>query len=454
MIKELDALWVETDENIETIANKLTFEVQGAKFSPQFKAGFWDGKKRLYKLKDGKIFIPRPLANKLFNHLKIDYKVSNHHTPITELELPANLPFQPYEYQKQAVIDSINNNTQINVMATGSGKSFSIYLLVYYMLSKGIQTVLIVPNISLLAQMKNDFISYGFTNHDDIKIIGGDYKDKNIGSGLTISTWQSLVNYSKQLSTVGCIIEDECHKAGSESHIAKILPHTKNAYYRFGFTGTMPKDRLARAQIMSNFGSPKVYITPSELISMGLATKIEIQPLYLRYKTPIMSNSYQTEKTYFSKHVSRHKTIAEFIKTLKGNTLVLFDILKQGDLLKTLLPEAHLITGVIKGKDRENIINICENSDNNIILGSAKIMNTGINMRTLKNVVFVSGGKSYIAVNQSIGRVLRTHKNKNTVFLYDFVDYDGRFMLKHYKERYHYYCEHEYPINNPIIFEI
>lgn len=454
MIRAVDALWVETDENIEILAQKLTFDVPSAKFSPQFKAGFWDGKKRLYKLKDNKILIPRPLARRLCEYLKIDYTIPNYHKPINDLTLPDNLPFQPYDYQKQAVIDSLNNNTQINVMATGSGKSFSIYLLVCHMLSQRIQTLLIVPNISLLAQMKNDFISYGFKNPDDIKIIGGEYKDKTLGSGLTISTWQSLVNYSKQLSTVGCIIEDECHKAGSDSHISKILPHTKNAYYRFGFTGTMPKDRLARAQIMSNFGTPKTYITPSELISMGLATKIKIQPIYLNYKNYLQHSTYQAEKKYFSKHIKRHEVIANFIKELKGNTLVLFDVLSQGDLLKSLLPEAHLITGEVKGKDRESIINICENSDNNIILGSAKIMNTGINMRTLKNIVFVSGGKSYISVNQSIGRVLRTHKNKNTVFLYDFIDYNTKFMLRHYNERLEHYSEHEYPINNPIQFEL
>lgn len=471
----VDALWykLECPVNVaNAIAEKyLKFELPNSAFMPLVQAGITDGYVRFYKWKDGSLYIPRPLTQKMLDHmyqtgylLKEPVRLPLHHAPIDKLELPKDLPFEPHDFQLQAVLDSLNNNNQINVMATGSGKSFSIYLLVRHMLEKNIKTLLIVPNISLLLQMQNDFASYGWKfKKGDIKLIGGDYKDKSIGEKLTISTWQSLVNYTSQLKDIGCVIEDECHRASSNSHINKILPFTGNAYYRFGFTGTLPQELCKKVGIYKNFGNPKTYITPRELIDRGLATDIEIHPVFLKYPQAEIGaiwrsgrSDYKREVDYFCNHKTRTKIITDLINTLSGNSLVLFDTLKQGDLLLEALQDnthfkVHVITGAISGKKREEIIQSSEASENNLILGSSKIMSTGINMKSLKNVLFVSGGKSYISVNQSIGRVLRTHICKDKVYLYDFVDIlkNGareNYMLKHYRERSKFYLEHGYTI--------
>ena len=39
------------------LADQFTFEVPGAKFSPAYKKKFWDGKIRLFNIKNGQIYV-------------------------------------------------------------------------------------------------------------------------------------------------------------------------------------------------------------------------------------------------------------------------------------------------------------------------------------------------------------------------------------------------------------
>ena len=52
--------------------------------------------------------------------------------------------------------------------------------------------------------------------------------------------------------------------------------------------------------------------------------------------------------------------------------------------------------------------------------------------------MFAAGGKSKIKVLQSIGRGLRTHKDKDMLVLIDIVD-DLIYGKKHYKKRKEFY---------------
>ena len=69
-----------------------------------------------------------------------------------------------------------------------------------------------------------------------------------------------------------------------------------------------------------------------------------------------------------------------------------------------------------------------------IIVASYPTFSTGINLPSLHNIIFASSTKSKVRVLQSIGRVLRLHKNKKFAVLIDFVDEFGHFK-KHYDER-------------------
>ena len=77
-------------------------------------------------------------------------------------------------------------------------------------------------------------------------------------------------------------------------------------------------------------------------------------------------------------------------------------------------------------------------------------------MPKLHDVILYANSKSKIKVLQSIGRGLRKHKTKNQIILYDVVDslsYKTKtgkvvdnYLVKHWKERMHYYKEQEFPV--------
>lgn len=89
---------------------------------------------------------------------------------------------------------------------------------------------------------------------------------------------------------------------------------------------------------------------------------------------------------------------------------------------------------------------------NEILISNYAIMSTGINIKRLFNLVFISPLKSYTSITQSIGRGLRLHPDKKLFRVFDIVDdfgirKSGGIFYKQYLERQrHSYNSEGYPI--------
>ena len=115
----------------------------------------------------------------------------------------------------------------------------------------------------------------------------------------------------------------------------------------------------------------------------------------------------------------------------------------------------YLITGSSKANERENIRQLMETRHDVILFGTSSILSTGINIKTLRNLVLVAGGKAAIKLNQSIGRLLRLHVSKEIVTIWDIIDdfciksknsVHKNYFYKHFEERLEVYNEHEYTL--------
>jgi superfamily II DNA or RNA helicase len=167
--------------------------------------------------------------------------------------------------------------------------------------------------------------------------------------------------------------------------------------------------------------------------------------------------NYQEEVDLLVRDERRNKFIINLTTHLKGNTLVLFQFVeKHGavlyDMMLKNVNEGRKVFYVWGGTDtetREEIRAITENEKSAIIVASYGTFSTGINIRNLHNVVFSSPSKSRIRVLQSIGRGLRTNKNKDGATLLDIADdltWKSRqnFTLRHFMERINIYNEEEF----------
>lgn len=534
------------------MADQLSAFVENYKFNPSYRAGIWDGKKRFYKVVGDTMVFPKGMWKYLKrkidkNHpdIQFEYISNTVYDPITKEEFDLfleslKLPYPLYDYQYDAVFESINSGRLTIGAATSAGKSYIIYVIFKYMLLKNIKTMLVVPNVMLVNQMYNDFIGYGFKDIDEFIIrIGGDHcktlEEKielfaeNIDGGKNIiSTWQSLYNSPDLFSTIGCIIVDEVHNAKSEVFSDIILPSAITSKYRFGLTGTMPPSYADKLSILGAIGPHKVFVRAQGLIDRGLATPVEIKMLFLNYSDADKEEckklkKYQDEIKYIETHKNRTIFIAKTANKVSasGNTLVMFTNIDHGKfLLSTYLSvkfnitnlvflekitpksletipkdcqrvffntplsdrqigyvknanldisifeplskyDVYLIYGGVDDAEREKIRQLLETKTNAVVFASYGTMSTGVSVKRIHHILLTSTTKSPIRLQQTVGRGMRLHSEKEWIKIWDFIDDMSRrnkdrkiiessrnHCLKHSDERLSLYIDNGYPINN------
>lgn len=202
-------------EKLQEIFNFLRVLRPGAYFEPAVKAGFKSPYEYFGSIQQKKLLVMNGHLQLLKSfgvqeeELQSDYTVSDIDQFLENVK--DKLPFPPYDYQEIAFKDSLLNVKQINKMCTGSGKSMTISLITEFFRQKGKKGLLLVPNINLLTQFKNDIKDYNLLDlYDDTHTIGGGNSDRHFNCSLTISTWQSMMNFKDKLDELDYVITDEC----------------------------------------------------------------------------------------------------------------------------------------------------------------------------------------------------------------------------------------------------
>ena len=361
----------------------------------------------------------------------------------------------PRKYQIQGVYDALRHNRKLLISPTASGKSLMIYSLVRYYIGKGEKILLIVPTTSLVEQMYKDFQDYGWDAESFChRIYSG--KEKTNEYPVTITTWQSVYKLERSFfEDYNVIIGDEAHLFKSKS-LVSIMTKLHHAKYRFGFTGTLDGTQTHKWVLEGLFGPSYKVTKTEELMRQGHLSQLDIQCLVLKHP-PQKFDTYQDEIQYLIEHEQRTKFITNLTLDLKGNTLVLFSRVEaHGAVLfekinknKDSDRKVFFIHGGVDAEERELVREITETENNAIIVASYGTFSTGINIRSLHNVVFASPSKSRIRNLQSIGRVLRKSTNKVKAILYDIADdctHNSRrnYTLNHFIERIKIYNEENF----------
>jgi hypothetical protein len=463
-ISKVNELYIKLDCDVSTlyeIGDRYTFLVPNAKFHPLVRNKVWDGKIRLLNVNTR--FIYAGLLDSVIEFCKSrDYEVElvGEDFNMVEFSLAQaiaftktfKLPFEPHDYQIEALAHAVRRNRSLLLSPTASGKSLIIYLLNRYYSSR---TLLVVSTVSLVHQMASDFVSYGYDEDNIHKITAG--ADKTPDAPVTISTWQSIYKMPKAwFKQFKVVIGDEAHlfKAKSLSTLMEKLDQCK---YRFGFTGTLDGTETNRMVLEGLFGAVKRVATTSELIEQKYLADLKIKLLLLKYDDSVRKQTkgldYQQEMDFIVKHLGRNKFIKNLTLSLKGNILLLFQYVeKHGkelyNLIQSSAPDRKVffIHGGVDGEEREDIRKLVETESNAIIIASSGTFSTGINIRNLHNIIFASPSKAKIKTLQSIGRGLRKSETKNSVTLFDIADdlswkSHKNYTLEHFKERVKIYAE-------------
>lgn len=274
------------------------------------------------------------------------------------------------------------------------------------------------------------------------------------------------------------ICVSNCHKSKAVS-IKNILEHCWDAEYRFGVSGTMPKNSSADYLTLQTYLGPVVtevkaktlqddgYISNCSIfqLRMDYVTEKKKQELSEAYTFLISqgkgTDAFTLEKNFIIENEKRFKFINELIEKTTKNTLVLFHRIIYGKKLykhlKENLPDkrVYYIDGSIDKNTRMEITNRMDKYDDVILVASYATLSTGISINKIFNIFFTESFKSPYIILQSIGRGLRLkdkeNKENNHVTIIDLVD-DFRiykyinYLYKHGVERMRLYKEQNYPV--------
>jgi len=157
-------------------------------------------------------------------------------------------------------------------------------------------------------------------------------------------------------------------------------------------------------------------------------------------------NNYQSELSYLTTNVARMTYVAGLIDKISksGNTLVLVDRIKAGELLCDYLPQANFVSGSMKTGDRRDHYDDINEGTNEIVVATYGVASVGINIPRIFNLVLIEPGKSFVRVIQSIGRGIRKAEDKDNVQIWDITS-TAKFSKKHLTERKKFYKEANYP---------
>jgi superfamily II DNA or RNA helicase len=388
----------------------FTFDVEGAKFMPQMRNKYWDGKIRLLSTHTGEIYVG--LLDKVIEKLKkYNYSYEFKNNPYYGLPFEVNEEIsveglkdyinsisriKPRDYQLDGIYNALRYNRKLLLSPTASGKSLMIYSIVRYYVHKKQKILLVVPTTSLVEQMSKDFNDYGWDSDSYChKIYSG--REKYNDMPVTITTWQSIYKLPKSFfEKYNVVIGDEAHLFKSKSLISIMtkLHHTK---YRFGFTGTLDGSQTHKWVLEGLFGPSYKVTNTSELMEKGYLSKLDIQCLLLKHK-PLQFSTYEDEIQYLITNDKRNNFIKNLSLDLSGNTLILFSRVETHgkplyDLINSSIDhkrKVFFVHGGIKTSEREQVREITEKESNAIIIASYGVFSTGINIKNLHNVVFAS----------------------------------------------------------------
>ena len=498
---------------VNYLYQNMSHRPKGVEFSYEYKHGLSDGVVHMFDKQSGRF--PLGLVPRVYDLLKMKgYKDATFHLTdalracfvgnvvvgeddIINFAKSLGMPefIEIRDYQMAMVTKALNMKRRTFSACTGAGKSLVVYLLVRWFLEKHNYRVLIlVPNMSLVEQIYNDFIEYGWFGlkahvsrlHSQVPKMSKEEKEMlkeleivpdNMLRSCVISTWQTMQYKldSGILEKYDAVIVDEAHTAQADV-LAKIITACKNTEYRIGLSGTLCKnedlnDQLEGNIIVGAIGKTDMIVRPIDLIRRGILTPCKIVSILVQYdemsRLAAKRMKFQSEVEATSLSGSTIGAVrmlidANRIRT-EHNTVILVKNLKLlaslMDMINSEYPQFKTLDyhGKIKASRREEIRKLLSMDNGYIVIASYPTFQAGINVPKLDNLVLGQGSSSPVRVRQSIGRILRRHKDKKIAYVYDVVD-DLRHRgprakkpsmnhsFKHYELRKSYYLDDEYEV--------
>lgn len=457
---------IETDNPnlLSALIDRYTFTDPGARYSPAYRRGVWDGKKRFItptgKFATGllsKILEDLALVNCIpeIEYLdKREYEYSDYKISKWDLR----------DYQDNLIKKALEAKRCVIQAPTGAGKTLILGSLIKAL--KGYK-ILCLFNTKQLVSQTYDYLTKKHPKGLDLEKLYGIKVGINFSDGFIYNDVMicSVFSIDKLIGTPmespDVLIVDECHEFCTGSFTSEVIQSFPTAQIRIGLTATPPKDKIKLYTLEGALGPVIRDVTTSGLVEQGKLAKPDIQVMVL---TPNQPNDLEDYSQIYDKYIINNKRRNSIIKDIaekfcndndSAKVLILVKNLEHGRILQELLPNAFYLQGSDDLAARKKDIKKFRESTKSEIMIGTKILQTGVDIPEISHYINARGLKSEIATIQALGRSIRQYKGLDTVYVYDFVD-TVKYLEDHSIKRVRAYKGegHKVTIHTPIKYDV
>lgn len=451
-IKNLEDLSI-----IDKISSALSYSVESAKYTWQYRTGRWDG---THKLLTKGLKFPTgclELVCSILDSYSIDYTLNDKRS--WQNKKAGGLKwhgFDLYDYQNEIVDIAMDKKCGMIKAATGAGKSIILSRIVY---EYNVPTVIYVVSLDLLEQMHTTLekclgvpvgmVGGGKCSIEKITVCSawtagkayskGKQEKESLDEDVKPDKWtpnsQQKQSIKQMIEGAELVILDESQFAAASS-IQAILKNSKSAAHRYGLSGTPWRSDGCDLLLEAAFGSNICDLKASKLIREGylVQPKIAFRDIP-KYGGKIKKNWSEVESKYILENEIRNEILIKNLKKLLDlgrRPLILFRKHKHGRLLEELLPtdiNYSYITGDTSLEDRIEIRDDFGSGKTDLLLASS-VYDQGVDLPALDALILAGGGKSTAKALQRIGRVIRANKDGGKKDAYVVETFDQESYVK------------------------
>lgn len=444
-------------------------QVPGAQFTPQFKAGHWDGcwkpgsaLRRTsggYKLECGRGYLERLLV------AFPDADISTDRLVIGAAELDFERPEILYDHQEET-LDFIHDYPWARFdLATNAGKGAVIALVADAVARAGRKTLILSDEKSVVDALKGEIEEWGNGQaYDTVEAGRKDVPKAQIVVAMVPTLYRRLPSKKREgvegwpewLSTFDTVLFDEADKATSDSWQI-VIQYLTNTTRRYGFSGTFPDESSLDDLVLEEMMGPSISsVRNIELVEKGISAKprVILHPWsssiprlpYDQWK--YMSGPERRRFVYEHAVITnqeRHLLVRSLIEPGVPNAVIV-NLIAHGEELEKVIPNSVFIDGSVSDGRRIELLEEFEEGEYETIIVT-KILDRGSNrLGVVRNIIFASSEGSKRQTLQRIGRVLRKVEGKEQIVLHDIVDNSHHYLKKMSRRRMKLYNDEDFEI--------
>jgi len=448
----------------DLILDALSVRARGYFWSPKYKRGLWDGYVHLYNKKTkrfptGLLGTVKKCLNRNFvdyvieDQQKVSYRPSREEV-ISQVNENLLRGVTLRDYQMEAIIESCSVGRGVIYAATNAGKTE---------IAAGIIKVLNLPSLylvnsrSLVVQTAQRFEE---RLGRPVKIVAAGLEHDG-NSSIVVGTVQTFLSKMKKavepaylnlLKNSEILFLDECHMLSSDEWY-KVAMHCQ-AGYRYGLSGTpFSEDEVRNMKLRACTDGVLYRVDNKYLINKGYSScpKVYFYTINQEKRFDGPKTYEESYQTFIVENRIRNNKIVEIVKECmerEERVVILVRMIEHGRILNDLLSWEGIRSDFIYGIDsvdrRDKAIKSFLRRKRSCVIASA-ILDQGIDIRNMQNLIIASGGVSRNKTLQRIGRALRKGDNPY-VNIYDFIDKNNKYLTRHSKMRMGYCLEEGFEV--------